>query len=135
MIWGCMLLPQRSETPFPHVVQTCPHEQGVRDLASSSYLLLHESHDLRIFRHFSSFHYLYIMFLKNDNLPTPHTQVLIPHLLQPSEPSSHTLKTNHHYFVCLLKLNFLGCCEKESKGKGDKSLGVPPVPLFFPTKC
>lgn len=64
---------------------------------------------------------LLIVFLKNGNLPTPQTQILSPHHLQPSKPSSHTLQTTSQYFICLLKLNFITYCEKESKRNRDKS--------------
>lgn len=62
-----------------------------------------------------------IVFLKNGNLPTPQTQLLTPNYLQPSKPSSHTLQTIYQYFICLLKLNFIRCREKESKRNRDKS--------------
>lgn len=64
---------------------------------------------------------LLIVFLKNGNLPTPQTQLLTPNYLQSSKPSSHTLQTIYQYFICLSKLNFIRCCEKESKRNRDKS--------------
>lgn len=64
---------------------------------------------------------LCIVFPKNGNLPTPQTRVLTPHHLQPSKPSSHTLQTIYQYFICLSKLTFIRCCEKESKRNRDKS--------------
>lgn len=64
---------------------------------------------------------LLIVFLKNGNLPNPQTQLLTPDYLQPSKPSSHTLQTIYQYFICLSKLNFIRCCEKESKRNRDKS--------------
>lgn len=62
-------------------------------------------------------------FSKMVNVPTPLAQGLTLNHLQLAKSFPPTLYKQFKMmiFMCLLKLSFLGCSEKESKRKGDKS--------------
>lgn len=90
MMWGCMLLPQKADIfPFPSCRTDVPTR--TRYTGSSKQQLPLTSWVSRP-KSLQMFFKLPLLILKCFSKITPHH-------LQPSKPSSHTLKTIHHYFA------------------------------------